>query len=268
MSGNMIRHSFAVCAYGDSPYLPACLRSLKAQTKASEILICTSTPSPYLRKTADEFGVPLHIRNGRPGIGPDWNYALECASGQYVTLAHQDDIYERHYTERLLKAADRWPDMTLFTTGSVTVKGHTMERYPDRVERVKELLRLPLLIKPAAHLPFVKRLVLQFGNPLMCPSCAYRKDMPGREPFSGTLRFVLDWVMLLSMARKPGRFVLDPAPLLFYRVHQGAATAACIRDDTREREETAVLCSLWPKWAARLLMRYYRSAYEPYTEQK
>ena len=37
------RHTFAICAYGDSPYLTECLDSLLRQTVKSTILLATST---------------------------------------------------------------------------------------------------------------------------------------------------------------------------------------------------------------------------------
>ena len=67
----MIKHSFAVCAYGDSPYLERCLRSLKAQTAPSELLICTSTPSPFISGLAEKYGIPLVVRDGTSGIGAE-----------------------------------------------------------------------------------------------------------------------------------------------------------------------------------------------------
>ena len=82
----MIKHSFAVCAYGDSPYLERCLRSLKAQTAPSELLICTSTPSPFISGLAEKYGIPLVVRDGTSGIGADWNFAFDAAKGHYVTL--------------------------------------------------------------------------------------------------------------------------------------------------------------------------------------
>ena len=48
------KHVFAVCAYKDSPYLEQCIRSLKAQTVPSHIIICTSTPSSYIDRLAWE----------------------------------------------------------------------------------------------------------------------------------------------------------------------------------------------------------------------
>ena len=49
-------HSFAVCAYGDSPYLEACLRSLVRQSVPSERLLCTATPSAFLKDLAKKYG--------------------------------------------------------------------------------------------------------------------------------------------------------------------------------------------------------------------
>ena len=36
-----IIHTFAVCAYKDSPYLEECLRSVTSQTVKSEVICCT-----------------------------------------------------------------------------------------------------------------------------------------------------------------------------------------------------------------------------------
>ena len=44
-------HTFAVCAYGDSPYLENCLRSLVRQPGNPEIICCTSTPSHFIEET-------------------------------------------------------------------------------------------------------------------------------------------------------------------------------------------------------------------------
>ena len=46
--------TFAVCAYGDSPYLEEALLSAMHQTVPVEILIATSTPSEYIRNIAEQ----------------------------------------------------------------------------------------------------------------------------------------------------------------------------------------------------------------------
>lgn len=256
-------HSFAVCAYGDSPYLEACLRSLKAQSAPSELLLCTSTPSPYIRDLAERYGFALFVREGRPGIGADWNFAMRSARGRYVTLAHQDDIYGRHYAERLLRSAGRWPDMALFTTRSATLKnGRVMRDGP--AERIKRLLRAPLRIRVLSGMTAWKRSVLRFGNPVVCPSCAYRRESCLELPFSEKRKFILDWEFLYEFAKKGGRWICDERPLILYRIHEGAATARCIGERVREREEREMLRRMWPEQIAELILHFYRRAYAAY----
>ena len=55
------KHVFAVCAYKDSPYLEQCIRSLKAQTVPSHIIICTSTPSSYIDRLAWKYGLQVYV---------------------------------------------------------------------------------------------------------------------------------------------------------------------------------------------------------------
>ena len=47
-------HTFAVCAYGESPYLEECVRSLLDQNVKSRILIATSTPNARIIGTCGE----------------------------------------------------------------------------------------------------------------------------------------------------------------------------------------------------------------------
>lgn len=260
------RHTFAVCAYGDSPYLEACLSSVKSQTVPSEILISTSTPSDFIFRMGEKYGVPVRVRTeGARGIGADWNAAFQAASGEFVTLAHQDDIYSRHYTERLLAAAGRYPDLVLFTGKSVTLKNGRAQRSGE-IELVKEFLRLPLRFRNLTHITEVKRLALRFGNPIICPSCAYRKDACPEKPFREDLQFVLDWQFLYEFAAAGGRWISDERPLILYRVHGGAATKACIEDHVREREEAEMFRKVLPAFAAKHILSLYRRSYEAYRD--
>ena len=110
-------HTFAVCAYRDSPYLEACIRSLKGQSVPTDIILCTSTPSPYIMDMADKYGIPVHVREGKSRIMDDWNFAYHMADSRFVTIAHQDDMYQKDYVKLLLESWKRYPDMTLFTGG-------------------------------------------------------------------------------------------------------------------------------------------------------
>ena len=69
-------HTFAVCAYKESPYLEECIKSLKSQTIKSNILIATSTPNDYIKGIADKYEIPYYINEGEGGITQDWNLLI------------------------------------------------------------------------------------------------------------------------------------------------------------------------------------------------
>ncbi len=273
-------HTFAICAYQDSPYLEACIRSAMGQSRPAKVILCTSTPSPYLERLAKAYRIPMFVREGEPGIGRDWNFAYRMADSRYVTIAHQDDLYGRDYVRELERAVSRYPDMCLFATAYVTVKNRTLAR-GERLEWVKRLLRLPLSFPKLNHIPLVKKAALSFGNSICCPTCAYRKEegeagkdstdstdnTDNTQPvFSESLRFVLDWEHLICLAEGEGRFICAEKPLVYHRLHPEAATNACMKGRLRLEEEEAMFSRLWPGPVVKGLMKYYQKAYDSYED--
>lgn len=259
----MYKHVFAIPAYKDSPYLEQCIRSLKAQTAPSPIILCTSTPSPYIVGLADKYGIPLHVRDGESSISGDWNFAYSEAEGELVTIAHQDDVYHRDYTLRLLAAYRKYEDMTVFTTDYVILKDGKLIT-GDRMLWVKRLLRIPLRIPALNDRKWVKLLPLIFGNPICCPATTYNKKRLGEPLIRSDYHFVLDWDNMVDLAEREGRFICEERPLLYYRVHEGAATKACMESNVRAAEEREMFLKFWPKPVTELLMRGYQKAYGEY----
>lgn len=259
----MNQHTFAISAYKDSPYLEACIRSLKKQTVPTDIILCTSTPSGYISGLASKYGIPVYVRDGVSGIQDDWNYAYHMADSRLVTIAHQDDMYHRDYVKILLEQFQRYPDMTMFTSNYVNVKDGKLKNH-DVELLIKRILRLPLRFPVLNHLGPVKKSVLMFGNPIGCPACTYHKAALGEPLFTSPYKFALDWDTTLKLAGLPGRFICVERPLLYYRIHEGATTRECIMDQSRLREETEMFGKFWPGPVVRLLIHYYRKAYAFY----
>ena len=94
-------HTFAICAYKESRYLEECVKSVINQEVKSNIIICTSTPNDFITTIADKYSLKIFIRDGKPDIQDDWNFAYESSKTEYVTIVHQDDIYESNYTKEL-----------------------------------------------------------------------------------------------------------------------------------------------------------------------
>lgn len=274
-------HAFVICAFGKSPYLENCIRSLLRQTAPSEIYIATSTPSEHIRRLARKYGLPLWVRQGESGIREDWLFAWREGGKRkrLITIAHQDDCYCGDYAKTVLAMYERYPDMTLFCSDYVTLKTRESRMadgtyYPvqtricagDLVRLVKKLLRLPLRFRFYANRTWVKKSALIFGNSICCPSCTYNYSLIGDHMFDSGYSFALDWENLLSLAERPGRFVCVEEPLIAYRVHSGAATKKCIEDHRREADEASMFRRLWPDWMASLLMRFYKQSYKAYRE--
>ena len=65
-------HTFAICAYKESPYLEECILSLKNQTVKSNIIMATSTPNEWIQGLAEKYEIPLYINTGEGGIAQDF----------------------------------------------------------------------------------------------------------------------------------------------------------------------------------------------------
>ena len=117
-------HTFAVCAYKNSPYLEECIRSLVRQTVPTNVILCTSTPSPYIEEIAGRYGIRVYVREGKSDIQDDWNFAYGKARTQFVTIAHQDDVYGKEYVRKMLDETKKYPDMSIFLCNYLAIKGN------------------------------------------------------------------------------------------------------------------------------------------------
>lgn len=155
---------FAICAYKDSPYLEACIRSVLGQNYPTKAIICTSTPSRFIEGLAKKYNLPYYVREGKSNIRDDWNFAYRMADARLVTIAHQDDCYRAGYVRAMVNAFRRFPDMTVFASDAITVKdGHPQPL--ERLRLVKKFLRLPLRSPYANHLSRIKKAPLSLEIP-------------------------------------------------------------------------------------------------------
>ena len=61
-------HTFAICAYKESPFLEECIQSLLGQTIPSTIIIVTSTDNAYIQNMAEKYHLELFIIRHHPGL--------------------------------------------------------------------------------------------------------------------------------------------------------------------------------------------------------
>ena len=188
-------HTFAVCAYGVCSYLEECIRSLTKQKVPTNIILCTSTPSPYIQDLADKYKIPVYAREGKSDIQDDWNFAYDTAKTQYVTIAHQDDIYEPDYTKMILENLNAGgKTQIVFTKYYEIQNGRRVDSSEFINLRIKELLLSPLRVQAFQSWKWLRRRILSLGNPIGCPSVTYVKDNLPDPVFDSTFGSNIDWL--------------------------------------------------------------------------
>jgi len=253
-------HCFVVPAYGESPHLEACLRSLAAQVDQSPMVVATSTPNAHIAGLARRYGAKV-AENPAPGrgIGADWNFALESAPSRWVTLAHQDDVYLPDFVRRTRQALSSHPDAALVFTDYREIEG-TGQRPRSPLLGIKRLLlELAFLGSDHASSRFFKINSLRFGCAIPCPSATI--DLKTALRFDVNLKVDLDWDAWLKLAQRAGTFVYLREPLMQHRVHPDSETTSAIEAGYRHREDAMMFRRLWPRPIADLLSFAYRASY-------
>lgn len=250
-------HTFVVCAYGESPYLEECVRSLRGQTVPTSVLIATSTPNPLIERVARQEGLPLYVSGREPGIASDWNHALSRSETPLATIAHQDDTYAPNYVERMLAGMNAASAPLIFFSNYGELRdGREVD--DNALLRIKRTLLLPLRRRGGISADRrVKRRILSCGSSICCPSVTFNLPLLPSPPFVSSMRSNLDWENWERYSRLEGEFVYDDAILMHHRIHEGSETSALIRDNTRTAEDLAMLEKFWPRPVARAINAVY-----------
>lgn len=269
----MKRHSFAICAYNESPYLEKCVLSLLNQKykEESDVVMCTSTPNDYIKGIADKYNIPLIVNPDKGDIQSDWNFAYNYCESQYITLAHQDDVYDEKYTERLMKAINKYDDIVIFYSNyRALVTYENVECIRNDINcRLRSILSFPMRIPFLQRSSWWKAATLRLGNSICCSCVTYNKERLGaKEAFKSELRYSLDWDTYLRLVSVRGRFYKDKKVLTFFRIHQKATSMLCIDNESREKEDYIMFCKMWPEFFVKFIMIFYKLAYCNYKKLK
>jgi len=253
----MNNHTFVIPAYKDSPYLEACILSLIDQSVKSIIIITTSTHSEYIKQTAKKYSIQVMINNStNKGIAEDWNFALAQANTQYVTIAHQDDIYNPEFAEKVVQKLSCYiKSLIVFTDYSELLNDTIRKNSLNLV--VKRLLLFPFFLKSTIGIKLFKKTPLVFGNPICCPSVTYNlKNLSGFS-FSSDYSYNLDWLAWYQLSNKKGKFVFIKRKLMKHRIHEGSETSKQLKTDGRKNEERKIFEILWGKYIGRFISYIY-----------
>jgi hypothetical protein len=221
----------------------------------------TSTPSPYLEKIAADYGLNLQINPIRLDIATDWNFVMEAAESQFVTIAHQDDIYDTEYLGVMSRIAAKYAELILAFSD---YREHTDAQARPRNTNLK--IKRRLCIRAFGERESIssvkdKRRLLNLGNPICCPSVMInRAAVPGFR-FCKSWKTNLDWDAWLRLADESGAYVYSDQKLVSKRVHAGSETSATIANRTRQYEDHQMFERFWPKPIATLIAAVYSAGY-------
>ncbi len=250
------QHSFVICAYKESPFLEQCIQSLMNQTVTSTIKIVTSTPNEYISKLAQKYNLEYIINTGDKGISEDWNFAYKQADTRYMTIAHQDDVYDKEYTANLLEYMKKEKRPLIFFSDYAEIREDKICKNNELL-KVKRLMLIPLECKFLWKSKWIRRRILSLGSPICCPSVGFCKENLPERIFEQHFRSCEDWEAWEKLSKLKGSFVYCKKLLTYHRIHDGSETTAIIQDNARSAEELEMYKKFWPAFFAKILVKLY-----------
>lgn len=256
----MYKHTFVICAYKESPYLERCIESLCGQTVKTNVIIVTSTPNTYIKDVAERYDLPYFVNEGEGGITQDWNFGYQCArekyGSDYITIAHQDDVYEKGYLKNVMKSLER-ARHPLIVFGDYYEIRDGKRVTSNKLLNIKRLMLFPLRSRLLQKSRWVRRRILSLGSPICCPSVTFAVNNLPKVIFANHYRACEDWEAWEKLSRLKGEFIYIPKLVMGHRIHEDSETTAAIGDNKRTDEELEMFCKFWPGWFARILLRQY-----------
>lgn len=250
------KHTFVICAYGESPFLEECIQSLKKQTVKTGIKMITSTPNLHIQNLSEKYQIPLYVNEGEKGLAGDWNFALRQADTLLVTLAHQDDLYMPKYAETILKAYQKKKNPIILFTDYAELRGNqTVNK--NRLLFVKRMLLFPLRCELLQTSRFIRRRILSMGSPICCPSVTLIKARITEPLFRNNMKSNIDWQAWEELSREEGEFCYLAQPLMKHRIHAGSTTSEVLKNSTRRQEDIYMYRKFWPKPIAEFIELFY-----------
>ena len=254
------KHFFVLLAYGESNYLEECIKSLINQTIKTNIVIATSTPNKYISKLADKYKLKIIINKNKKGIADDFNFAFNCVDASLLTIAHQDDVYEKEYAESIIKNYEKYSDSLILFTDYYEIRNNKKITNNKNL-KIKRLLLTPLKCKLLSGLKFIKRSSIRFGNAICCPSVTFCKDNISTDViFTSSFTSNMDWLAWERLSNYKGRFIYINKRLFGHRVHEESTTTKIINEGNRTNEDYEMFLKFWPKFIARFLTKKYKDS--------
>ena len=245
--------------YQESTYLEECVRSVLNQSLKSKVCIVTSTPNSHIAGIAKKYELPIFAYSGEKGkgIAADWNFAVDCAQTALVTIAHQDDVYFRDYTETIVRTLNLCEHPLIAFSDYYELRdGKIIEK--NKLLRVKRMLLLPLRLKVFWNNRLIRRRILSLGSAICCPAVTLVKDHLKQPIFENNMKSNIDWQAWEKISRQKGEFAYTASPSMLHRIHLESATSSILANNERRKEDLMMYQKFWPRWMAQFIEFFYQ----------
>ena len=243
-----MEHTFVILAYNISDDLEECIKSVINQSVKSNIVIATSTPNDYIIELASEYSLGVMINKAKSNKGRDYNFAINSFDTELVTIAHQDDLYDRNYTKEILNCYKRNKDATIIFTDNYEIHND------EKIKKSKKLFWIryhlfPLRFSIFQNKKFIKLRSLKPDKFICTSSITFVKKNVGENIFPTNLKFDNDWQGLIDLAKKDTKFVYLNKKLVGYRIEEKKF------NKIKNQEDEKILSSIYPKWRYKRIIK-------------
>ena len=246
-------HTFVILAYQESDDLEDCIKSILKQSVESNVVIATSTPSDFITDLASQYSLGIMINKEKSNKGSDYNFALSTFNTKLLTIAHQDDIYDRNYAKEIIKCYEKNPDASIIFTDYYEIHKDV------KVKHSWALLNKKLRIWPLKYHLFQNKVhyklrSLKYGQAFCTSSVTFIKKNVKKNFFPKNLTYYNDWQGFIDLSKKENsKMVYLPKKLVGYRIYKKDFNMALIK----EREK--LLKKLWPDKIIDFLYKKYHN---------
>ena len=260
-----MNHTFVICAYKESEFLDDTTSRILGQTLPGNVLISTSTPNDTISSVAKKYDLEVRVNPSGGTSARDWNFAYSQAETDYVTLAHQDDIYEPDFARKTIEALENSKNPVLAYTDYYEIR-HTekgaagVRTETNKILRYKRFMLHTIALSKGSR--WIRNRVLSLGYPMNCPGSTYVKRRFDSIDFIPDWQNSHDWEAAIRLAGEPGDFLFIPDLLLGHRIYIESQTTNTIGSGIRRAEDYECFRRYWPEAIANILIKQYAKAYE------
>ncbi|MBR0465546.1 glycosyltransferase [Candidatus Saccharibacteria bacterium] len=251
-------HTFVILAYQESSYLENCIKSVLNQTYPSQVVIATTTKNSHITNLAKKYHLQI-VEGEHTTIGGDFDFAIHAADTPLVTIAHQDDIYEKNYAASVVNAYNKHPKSLIIFTDYYEIRNNK-KTFTNTNLKIKRILLLPIRAKNSLNSIFMKRLILKFGCTICCPAVTFVAKNCPKNIFKSHFECNCDWHAWEKLSKKSGAFTFIPKPLMGHRISENSTTTNIINQGIRTKEDYEIFTRFWPKPIAKALTNFYQKS--------